>query len=402
MSTLVDKAIAELKNGKMIILTDNANRENEGDLIFPAENASAQTINMMLKHCSGIICLSLPSEVIKKLNLPLMISTDDNTSGHCTPFTVSIEAKIGVTTGVSALDRATTILAAINDAAQPSDLVRPGHVFPLRAQDGGVLTRAGHTEGSLDLVKLAGFKPAAVLCEVMNEDGTMCKGEQLTAFAKRHDIMMLSIDDIIDYRRSHEDLIADTAETNIILDHYGEFTIKVITEKFSKQEHIVLSKPAVNQAQPLLVRMHSSCITGDIFSSLHCDCHAQLHHSLQRLSDEGGLLIYLNQEGRGIGLFNKIKAYALQKTGLDTVDANLQLGLEADSREYYIAANILRTMKVNEVRLLTNNPHKLSNLNKFCNIAILREPLPLFDNAHNKDYLMAKQNKLNHFSDPTT
>ncbi len=394
----IQKAIDDLKNGKMIILTDDLKRENEGDLIFPAENTTPEKINFMLRHCTGIICLSMPAEKLNQLSLPLMVPAENNTSSHRTPFTVSIEARKGVSTGVSAEDRANTILTAIHDNAKSDDLVRPGHIFPLKAQNNGVLARAGHTEGSLDIVKLAGFKSAAVLCEVMNTDGTMCRGQQLQEFADQHNLTILSIDDIIHYRRSHENLIAKTASANLPLKKYGHFSIHVLDEKYVSKEHVLLMNDKFQHNKPPLVRIHSGCITGDIFGSQRCDCQDQLHYSLEQISVEGGLLIYLNQEGRGIGLFNKIKSYALQEQGMDTVEANHELGCSVDLRNYYIAANILRNLNIHHIRLLTNNPHKISNLQEYSNLTIDREPLPIFSNEFNKKYILTKQIKLKHYS----
>lgn len=390
----VEAAIAELRAGKMIILTDHPDRENEGDLIFPAEIISENEMNFMIRNGSGIVCLSLTASQLKKLSLPFMVAQSENTSQRGTPFTVSIEARDGVTTGVSAKDRATTVLTAIKPDVKPDDLVKPGHIFPLQAKAGGVLERQGHTEGAIDIVSLAGFHPSAVLCEIMNPDGSMTRGEQLNEFAQQHNLAILSIDDIIAYRLSQENLIADSAEAHLPT-KYGDFTITVIKEKFQDKQHIILEKKPSSQ-QPLLVRIHSACSTGDIFGSKRCDCNLQLDHAMQRISEEGGLLIYLAQEGRGVGLFNKIKAYALQESGLDTVTANHVLGLSADSRDYYLAANILRNKKVTHVKLLTNNPHKIENLQKYGLQYVEREAMPTFRNEHNKNYLQAKKEKLNH------
>ncbi|MEO8402111.1 MAG: 3,4-dihydroxy-2-butanone-4-phosphate synthase [Gammaproteobacteria bacterium] len=391
----VESALSELRAGKMIILTDHPDREDEGDLIFPAEIITPDVVNFMIQQGSGIICLPMMMVQAKKMGLTPMVSPEENTSSRGTPFTVSIEAKEGVTTGVSAHDRARTILAAVNERASSQDIVKPGHVFPLIAKNGGVLDRAGHTEGAIDLVRLAGFKPAAVLCEVMNKDGTMARGLELKKFAEKYHLNILSIEDIIAYRLLKENLIEEEISTTLPIDHYGLFNMTVIKEKGN--EHIVLihSMKPVNPA--LLVRIHSSCITGDLFGSKRCDCKQQLNYSLQRISEEGGMLIYLNQEGRGIGLMNKIKAYSLQDQGFDTIEANQKLGMPIDSREYYIAANFLRNRNINNIRLLTNNPDKLQALKKFGIENIQREAIPIFCNAHNRNYLTAKKNKLNHF-----
>lgn len=406
----VSAAIQDLQQGKMVILVDNPHRENEGDIIFPAEIITPEIVNFMIRYCSGIICLSLTESKANQLGLSYMVppheyrgaisSIHHSSKTRFTPsFTLSIEARYGVTTGVSALDRAHTILTAVKENACADDVIKPGHIFPLLARPGGVLERAGHTEGSVDLVSLAGFQSAAVLCEVMNPDGTMASGDSLQAFANEHHIKMLSIEDLIAYRLSHENLIAEEAKAQLPLQNYGAFEINVVKEKFTQTEHIVLEKKPLSPSNPLLVRIHSACITGDLFGSLRCDCHHQLHYSLKRISEEGGMVIYLNQEGRGIGLFNKIKAYALQEQGFDTVEANLQLGLPSDSRQYHIAANILRNRGVTEMRLLTNNPDKINDLKKFSDLEIKQEMLPVFCHERNKHYLQTKQTKLNHLMD---
>lgn len=393
----VENAIKELQNGKMILLTDHPDRENEGDLICPAEIITPTMMNFMIRNGSGIVCLSLTEKKIKNLGLRHMIDPSVNLSSRSTAFTVSIEAKNGVTTGVSAEDRTTTILAAVNENASHDDIVSPGHVFPLCAKEGGVLERQGHTEGAIDIVALAQFQPAAVLCEVMNPDGTMAKGLQLKKFAQEHDIAMLSIDDIIVYRRYHENLIEEEVSAHLPLkDNYDDFIITIVREKFTTKEHIVLTKKNINDDRPL-VRIHSSCVTGDLLGSKRCDCNMQFNFSLQQINEQGGIFIYLDQEGRGIGLYNKIKAYALQEKGLDTVEANVQLGFPVDLREYYIAAHILKNFGIKKITLLTNNPHKISNLKKYGIEDIKREPLPIFSNKHNEKYLHTKKNKLNHF-----
>lgn len=392
----VEAAIKDLRAKKMIILTDHPDRENEGDLIYPAEIINSETINFMIRNCSGIICLPLTTPQLKKLGLIHMVPPHENTSRCGTPFTISIEAREGVTTGVSAHDRATTILTAVNINVTQHDIVKPGHIFPLFAREGGVLERQGHTEGAIDIVRLAGFSPAAVLCEIMNPDGTMTKGQKLLDFAKKNKLKILSIDDIIQYRRTKENLITDEISSELPIELYGNFNITVIKEKIRGDEHIVLTKDKKNDKKPTLVRIHSSCVTGDLFGSQRCDCNKQLDYSLARISQEGGILIYLHQEGRGIGLFNKIKSYALQEKGLDTVEANLQLGLPVDSREYYIAANILKNRNISHIRLLTNNPHKIEGLNKYGIDKVTMEAMPIFFNEQNKNYLKIKKEKLQH------
>ena len=391
----VQNAITDLRKGKMILLTDHHDREDEADLIFPAETITSDIINFMIRHGSGIICLSLTQSQLKKLGLTYMVSPEENTSPHQTPFTLSIEAKNGITTGVSAKDRATTILTAVKNNVTEKEITKPGHVFPLCAKEGGILERPGHTEGSIDISLLAGFKPAAALCELMNTDGTMAKGAQLKKFAKQHQLMILSIEDLIAYRKLEENLIAEHISAELPLDPYGIFQLTVIKEKINHMEHIVLTKNK-KSSKPPLIRIHSSCMTGDLFGSKRCDCHNQLHYSLQKISEEGGILIYLNQEGRGIGLFNKIKSYALQEKGFDTVEANEHLGLPIDSREYYIAAAWLKNRNMTHIRLLTNNPKKIAGLKKYGIATIELEKIPVFCSEENKHYLKTKKEKLHH------
>lgn len=393
----VEIALAELKKGNMVILVDDPDRENEGDLIALAENITPHNMNMMIHHGSGIVCLSMTEARLNELNLPLMLPASQNTSCRGTPFTISIDARDDITTGVSAEDRTKTILVAYDEKTTPDQLVKPGHIFPLQARDGGVFERQGHTEGAVDLAVLAGSKPAAVLCEIMNPDGTMTRGKQLDEFAEKYDLHMLAISDIIEYRLQHENMIVEETTATVPLDNYGTFKMTVIKEKFTNHEHMILSSektPDANKAT--LVRIHSACVTGDIFSSQRCDCHQQLHHSLKRISEEGGMLIYLNQEGRGIGLFNKIKAYGLQESGLDTVEANEKLGLPADLRQYHIAANILRNRHIPAIRLLTNNPEKVDSLKKHGFENVEREVMPIFQNEHNAKYLKTKKEKMKH------
>lgn len=392
----VETAIESLKQGKMILLTDPIDRENEGDFVFPAETITPEIMNFMIRHGSGIVCVSLPEEHLKRLQLPFMVPDHQNTSRFHSPFTVSVEAREGVTTGVSATDRTKTVQTLMNPQSKPEDLARPGHIYPLQAKSGGVLARNGHTEGSLDLVKLAGFQPGAVICEAMNTDGTMTKGKDLVTLAKQHDIPLLTIDDLIIYRLSTENLIEDIAEASLPTEHYGNFQIIIMKEKYTYQEHTVLFKQPKNNPQPVLVRIHSCCQTGDLFGSLRCDCQKQLEYSLKKIREEGGLLIYLNQEGRGIGLFNKIKAYALQETGLDTVEANLELGFPADSRAYHIVPSILRQMNIQSIRLLTNNPKKITELKQYGFSDVERESMPVFVNPLNQHYLSTKKDRLNH------
>lgn len=392
----VEQALTALRSGQMVILTDHPDRENEGDLICAADTITTEGMNWMIRNSSGIVCISMPAEQLKTLQLPLMVAAEANSSTRGTPFTLSIDAKMGITTGVSAADRVTTIKAAINPNVIPDDLVKPGHVFPLQAHPHGVLGRQGHTEGALDLTILAGLTPAAVLCEIMNPDGTMTQGRQLTAFAQQHQLQILSIDDIIAYRLIKEDMIEDVTQANLPLKDYGDFKIQVFKERFSDKSHFALVKSNTDFTKPVLIRIHSCCTTGDLFSSLRCDCHQQLHYSLQRISEEGGILIYLNQEGRGIGLFNKIKAYALQEQGIDTVEANIALGLPIDARQYYMAGQIIRHNQAQFLHVLTNNPTKINELNYFNFQSVKREPMPVDLNQYNENYITTKIHKLMH------
>lgn len=391
----IQKAIHDLQQGKMIILTDNSKRENEGDLIFPAETITPEVINFMIRHGTGIVCLTLPEEHLAKLNSPLLVPPQNNNTQHGTPFTLPLDAATGITTGVSAADRAHTIRVIMQDNVQAENLVRPGHIFPLQAKKGGVLERAGHTEGSLDIVHLAGFKPAAVICEIMNPDGSMARDQDLVEFAKQHDLTILAIDELIEYRLQHEAHISEVTTANLPLQNYGEFKIMVFKDKYSQQEQTVLLKEPYDIQKPVLVRMHSSCLTGDIFGSMRCDCHQQLHFALDKISQEGGVLIYLNQEGRGIGLFNKIRSYALQERGLDTVQANHELGFHEDLRDYSFAVQILKHLHIDKIELFTNNPAKINALQK-AGLSVSRRAIEVLPSKNNKQYLKVKRDKLGH------
>ncbi len=391
----IEQAIRDLKQGRMVILVDDEDRENEGDLVIAAEHADANAINFMARFGRGLICLPMAEELIDKLNLPMM--TSHNRSPYGTAFTVSIEAASGVSTGISAQDRAHTIQVAIKSDSKPADIISPGHVFPLRAREGGVLKRTGQTEGSVDLVRMAGLTPAAVICEIINEDGTMSRREQLIHFSKQHNISIAAIKDLIDYRIRHETLVEPSVETRLPLERHGDFIMTLFTNQLDHAEHFALVKPAKESGKSPLVRIHSECITGDVFGSCKCDCGAQLEQSLSLIAKEGGVLIYLRQEGRGIGLTNKLKAYALQEQGFDTVDANVQLGLPVDSRNYGVAYQILKHMKINAIRLLTNNPHKVDALNHYGIQVTERVPLVVLSTPDNQSYLKTKQEKLGHF-----
>ncbi|MFC4892800.1 3,4-dihydroxy-2-butanone-4-phosphate synthase [Pseudofrancisella aestuarii] len=390
----VEKAIGALKVGKPIVVLDDYDRENEGDMIFPGQMATAENIAFMLEHTSGIVCLAMDSTHAKKLNLTPMVAADQNNSTFTTPFTVTIEAKEGVTTGVSAKDRAHTIQVASKVNAKAEELARPGHIFPLIANDKGVLGRNGHTEATVDLMRLSGFNSAGVLCELMNRDGTMMKGEQLIEFAKKYDLPLLTIEELYQYRLATEIFVEKEASSTIPLKDVGDLEMSVYKDKYTKEEVVVLSKEY--KGNNPLVRMHSSCITGDLFGSLRCDCQSQLHHALKRISNEGGFLIYLEQEGRGIGLINKLKAYNLQMhENLDTIDANLALGLPIDSRKYDLAVQVLKFNNVDRCRLLSNNPKKKEAL-EWAGITVELTESESFINKHNENYLKTKIDRMQH------
>lgn len=389
----VETAVSALKQGKSIIVTDDEDRENEGDLIFPGQLANAENVNLLLQHASGIVCLAMSKAHAKRLQLTPMVPADLNTSQFATPFTITIEAKKGVTTGVSAKDRAHTIQVASNHEVDPSDISRPGHIFPLVANDYGVLGRQGHTEASVDLVKMAGFHPAAVLCELMNKDGSMMKGEQIERFALAHDLPMLSIEELRLYRLSTEKLITKAASSLIPFRQYGELEMTVFIDPVTQSEIKVISKDITDNP---LVRIHSSCITGDLFGSLKCDCQSQLHHALHEIAEHGGILIYLEQEGRDIGLVNKLKAYELQRTEhMDTIEANEALNLPVDNRRYDNAVQVLKYYDINQCQLLSNNPEKVQALQK-ANIAVQVLVSESDVQEHNKGYLQTKKQRLNH------
>jgi len=391
----IEEAVDDMKAGRMVILVDDEDRENEGDLTIAAEKVTAQVINFMAKHGRGLICLSLTPEKVEQLQLPMM--SELNTSSFGTAFTVSIEAKKGVTTGISASDRAKTIKTAINPRTKPDDIARPGHIFPLRAQPGGVLQRAGQTEGSVDLARLAGMNPAGVICEIMNDDGTMARVPQLAAFAKKHGLKMVTIKDLIQYRMRNECLVERQATTKLPTTSGGEFEAIVFGNMVDQSTHIALVKGDISSDEEILVRVHSECLTGDVFGSKRCDCGDQLQKAMKMIRKEGrGVLLYMRQEGRGIGLVNKLKAYALQDEGLDTVEANEKLGFKADMRDYGIGAQILVNLGVRKMRLITNNPKKLVGLEGYGLRVVGRVPIEVKPHDKNIKYLSIKKEKLGH------
>jgi 3,4-dihydroxy 2-butanone 4-phosphate synthase/GTP cyclohydrolase II len=393
----VEAAIAEIEAGRMVILVDDADRENEGDLCMAAEKVTPEAINFMAKHGRGLICLSLTEEKLESLHLSMMVPDYENNSGFGTAFTVSIEARSGVTTGISAADRCTTIRTAIADGAKPTDLARPGHVFPLRAREGGVLRRTGQTEGSVDLARLAGLKPAGVICEIMNDDGTMARLPDLIEFAGHHGLKVVTIADLIQYRLRNETLVR-CAATATMPTAFGDFRSFVYENDIDHVDHVALVKGEISGDDSVLVRVHSECLTGDAFGSLRCDCGEQLHAAMKMIEDEGrGIVLYMRQEGRGIGLKNKIRAYGLQDDeGLDTVQANERLGFPPDLRDYGVGAQILNDLGVRRMRLITNNPGKRAGIEGYGLTIIERVPLEIQPNEKNLEYLRTKRAKLGH------
>lgn len=391
----IESAIEDIKNGKLVIVVDDEDRENEGDFVTAARNATPEIINFMSIHGRGLICASVTEERCAELNLQPMVS--ENTSLHETAFMVSVDLiGNGCTTGISAQDRSKTIQALINSSTKPEDLGRPGHIFPLRAKRGGVLRRAGHTEATIDLSKLAGFEPAGVLVEIMNEDGTMARLPELKEIAIKHELKIISIKDLIEYRLAKETLVRQEVTVKMPT-LYGDFNLIAFTQLNTGETHLALKKGEWEKDEPVMVRVHSSCITGDILGSMRCDCGEQLHAAMSMIEKNGkGLVLYMNQEGRGIGLLNKLKAYQLQEQGLDTVEANLKLGFGMDERDYGIGAQILRHLNITKMNLITNNPKKRAGMNGYGLEVVSTIPIEIEPNAHNKKYLFTKRDKLGH------
>lgn len=389
----IERAIEDIKNGRMVIVVDDPGRENEGDLIIAAEKATPEAVNFMVRHARGLVCMPMEGKELDRLGVPAMV--EKNTDNHETAFTVSVDYK-DTTTGISAFERAQTIQGLIDEQAGPDDFRRPGHVFPLRAREGGVLKRTGHTEAAVDLAKLAGLKPAGVICEILNEDGTMARTPELMEFAEKYDIGIITITDLVAYRSKRERLVECVVETRLPT-KYGLFKIRGYQNTINGEHHVALIMGVIDGAEPVLTRVHSECLTGDALGSVRCDCGDQFTAAMSQIAAEGrGILVYMRQEGRGIGLINKLKAYALQDQGLDTVEANLALGFEEDLRDYGIGAQILKDIGAGKLRLMTNNPRKIKGLEGYGLEITERVPLQMEANDENVTYLKAKQQKLNH------
>ncbi|MEN9291577.1 MAG: hypothetical protein RLZZ357_1421 [Bacteroidota bacterium] len=391
----IEEAIYEIQQGRVVIVVDDEDRENEGDFLTAARNASPELINFMATHGRGLICAPISEDRCDQLGLELMVR--NNSAAYETPFTISVDLiGHGCTTGISASDRAKTILAMIDPAIRPEELGKPGHIFPLRAKKGGVLRRAGHTEAAIDLSRLAGFEEAGIIVEILNEDGTMARLPQLLEIAKKFDLKIVSIADLIKYRIAHESLVVEQVEVEMPT-VYGDFKLRAFKDQSNDQDHLVLTKGTWTEDEPVLVRVHSSCLTGDIFGSCRCDCGPQLHKAMELINEAGkGAIVYMNQEGRGIGLLNKLKAYKLQEEGLDTYEANEKLGFKADERDYGIGAQILRSVGIRKMKLMSNNPKKRTGLIGYGLEIIENIPLEIQSNAHNEHYLKTKRDKAGH------
>ena len=393
----IESAIQDIRDGKLIIVVDDEDRENEGDFLTAARNVTPEIINFMATHGRGLICAPLTNQRCEELELQMMVTNSNNTAVYETPFTISVDLLgHGCTTGISAHDRAKTVQALIHPDTRPGDLGRPGHIFPLRARDGGVLRRAGHTEATVDLARLAGFEEAGVLVEIMNEDGTMARLPDLMQIAKRFNLKIISIKDLIEYRLRHDTLIEEVIDVAMPTD-YGNFNLVAFRQKDSGEIYLALRKGTWEEGEPVLVRVHSSCVTGDIFGSCRCDCGGQLHKAMQLVDKaEKGVVLYMQQEGRGIGLINKLKAYKLQEGGLDTVEANLKLGFKMDERDYGVGAQILRALGISKMRLISNNPNKRAAIMGYGLEIVEKVPLEVEANEHNRDYLQTKRDKMGH------
>ena len=391
----IEEGLEDLKQGKLLIVVDDEKRENEGDLVVPAEMVTPEAVNFMVTHARGLLCTPVLGERLEELEMPLMVNGDNN-SKHGTAFTVSVDYKVGTTTGISAQDRAATIKAMMDPEAKPEDFSRPGHTFPLRYEEGGVLTRPGHTEAVVDLARMAGMYPAGIVCEIMNEDGSMARMPELEEFSRWHDLKIITIAQIIAYRRRTENLIHLVAEARLPTVH-GEFKIKAFQHRIEAGEHLAMVVGQWEPGEPVLVRIHSECLTGDVFGSLRCDCGEQIDKAMAIIGKEGrGVFLYMRQEGRGIGLHNKIKAYSLQDNGLDTIQANETLGFESDLRHYGIAAQILSELGIKKMRFMTNNPRKMVGLSGYDLEIVERVPLEIEVNEENRLYLRTKRGRMGH------